>query len=308
MCRMVGMISPIKQQQGAAQAALLPSWFHLVGAQHSLRQQAELGCVPTGCDAGHADSWGIGWFDAAGQVSLVRQTGSAADSGYFVMTAESASRGGAGSGPAKILTGHLRKASMGGISSENAHPVRADFRLKFPGGRPASGRPYDTLLVAHNGTIQTPLFDTLRDDLLEVGRNDAARSDNDTVMLAAWLALHCETGDNLFDTLAASLRELLQRAKTIAEQDFGGDVTKCYTALNLLISHADGLFVLRQFSREAEYYTLYRRPFTAEEGEGTLIASERTDDAVGWEPIAAGVLTFLPTQATETERFAQVAP
>ena len=73
---MLGMVS---RTDGAAQAAPLPSWWHLVGAPNALRVQAEHGCVLNNDNPGHEDSWGIGWFDEAGRVSLLRQTGSAAD-------------------------------------------------------------------------------------------------------------------------------------------------------------------------------------------------------------------------------------
>ncbi|MDX1933084.1 MAG: class II glutamine amidotransferase [Capsulimonadales bacterium] len=294
------MIS-FQDRSGAAQAALLPSWQHLVGAPNSLRQQAETGCVPDGSDPGHADSWGIGWFDDAGQVSLIRQTGSAAASGYFVIAAESASRGGAGNGPARSLIGHLRKASMGAVTGENAHPVRADFA-------PSDGRPGDSLLVAHNGTVRAPLLKSLREDLERAGKIAAARSDNDTVVLAAWLAGRVESSDDPFLRLADSLRVLTERSRLLADSDFAGDETRCYTALNLVMAHPDGLFVLRQFRREPEYYTLYARPLTeAGPDGGFLIASERTDENALWELLTPGELMHFPARPNEAIRVARIA-
>ncbi len=138
MCRMLGLLSSAGDDP-------LPSWQHLVGAPHSLRTQATAGCVPQGCAPGHTDSWGIGWFDAAGDVSLVRQTGWAEESAFYVFAAESAARQSAVSGPATVLLGHLRKATQGAVTTDNAHPIRVDFAL--PGAR-------ETLLVAHNGTLR----------------------------------------------------------------------------------------------------------------------------------------------------------
>src|SRR5262249_15543337 len=92
---------------------------------------------------------------------------------------------------------------------------------------------------------------------------------------------------------------LLRRAGAIAEAEFSGDRTACYTGLNLLIAHTDGLFVLRQSSREPEYYTLFRRPLMESESTtgGYLVASERTDESHDWEPVTAGILTLFPSRS-----------
>ncbi len=305
MCRMLGMTaysavsSSVAAASSNSEARRLPSWEHLVGAPHSLARQADLGCVPAGTPSGHADSWGIGWFDDAGQVSLTRQTGSAAGSGYFVFAAEGASRGGAGSGPANVLIGHLRKASRGVVTSENAHPVRVDFA----GPNTGPGRPYDTLLVAHNGTIADPLLDTVRRDLADLDHSEA-RSDSDTVVLAHWLASRLSGANDVdvFDGLAHALRDLLARVPDVSPN---GDATQAYSSINLLISHASGLYALRQFSKTPEYYTLSARPL-AETG-GYLVASEPTDDHVDWEALAPSVLTHYPLTGDGAPRTASVA-
>ncbi len=297
MCRLVGLIR--------SGDAAIPSWYHLVGAPNSLRKQSVTGSVPKGTEAGHADSWGIGWFDDKSDVSLIRQTGSAADSAYFVFAAETASRGGAASGVGKIVIGHLRKASVGGLSSENAHPIRADYHAASIGDGESSGRPYETLLVAHNGTIKKPLLDFLRQEVMDGGR-DEGRADSDTVLLSGYLA-HCLSSEQTGDTFAAlsdALRELFETARFVAAGVAGGDLTKMYTGVNLLLAHPSGLYALRQFSHSADYYTLFSRPLTPDGDEGAtgyLIASERTDDKPGWEPLTPGVLThFAPDGSVRT--------
>lgn len=292
MCRLLGMIRTTD--------TTLPSWYQLVGAPRSLRIQAETGCVPEGTEPGHLDSWGIGWFDSNGVVSLVRNTGSAADSAYFVFASETAARGGAGSGTARTVLGHLRKASMGTVSSENAHPIRADYYPKA--GGVSSGRPYETLLVAHNGTLKKPLIDVLRQEVLDAGREEA-RADSDTVLLSGYLARHLElaTSVDVFDTLAGALRELFETARFVAQGVSGGDLTKMYTGVNLLLAHPTGLYALRQFSYSPDYYTLSARPLSPEGDEGAtgyLIASEATDDKPGWEPLPPGVLTHYTPDGT----------
>jgi predicted glutamine amidotransferase len=252
---------------------------------------------------GHADSWGIGWFDETGRDALVTAIGSAADSNDFVVAAEEASRGGAEAGLAQTLIGHLRKASCGEVKIENAHPVRV--RGPRRGEDPA--RPGGTMLVAHNGTIKGDLLASLREDLIGSGRAEAG-SDSDTVVLAGWLAARARNcGGDLFDALAAALGDLFRRGQELAP---GGDLTKSYTAVNLLIAHPDGLFALRQCSAAADYYTLWARPLTREESPagGWLVASEATDAAVGWELLAPGVLTWFPARGNASLRTADVAP
>jgi predicted glutamine amidotransferase len=280
-------------ENGAAQAAPLPSWWHLVGAPHALRVQAEIGKALQEHSPGHKDSWGIGWFDAAGSVALLRQTGSAADSAYYVFGAEKAADTEAAGG-ARTLIGHLRKASCGAVNSENAHPVRVDYTA---GGNP--GTPYKSILVAHNGTLREPLLASLRADL---GDQAEARSDSDTVVLAAWLGSRLSTSSApLFDTLADSLRELLCRGVEVAPD---GDLTGAYTGINLLIAAPEGLFALRQFSKNPEYYTLFVRPMTGEESPtaGWLVASEPTDNPGDWEPIVPGELSFYSARDTSVRK------
>ena len=303
MCRLVGLIHTTETGRpvNAAHPAL-PSWMHLVGAPNSLRRQAETGCVPAGTEPGHTDSWGIGWFDDRGDVSLIRQTGSAADSAFFVFAAETASRGnGTVSGMGETIIGHLRKASVGGVSSENAHPVRADYHPAHGGH---ANRPYETLLVAHNGTLRKPFLDVLRQQVLDAGREEG-RADSDTVLLTGYLAhrLATDRGDTL-TVLSNALRELFDAAAFAAAGVSGGDLTKMYTGVNLLLAHTTGLYALRQFSHSPDYYTLFVRLLTPNEetdnsgATGYLVASEKTDDAPGWEPLTPGVLTHYAPDGT----------
>jgi predicted glutamine amidotransferase len=265
VCRLLGMVGGLPENSPVG----LPSWQHCVGAPHSLRHQASVGKVPPDNPPGHEDSWGVGWFDAQGQISLLRQVGSASMSAYFVFASETASKS------ACVFLGHLRKASCGAVTSDNAHPVRVD---------PLEGESGDSLLVIHNGTLKGELLHWVRREAAAAGRSEA-HSDSDTVALAGWIAAH--VGDvapqERLHKLAGALRRLLVQA------GLEGDPTRSYTAINLLIAAPEGLYALRQFSKNPDYYTLAARPLA--EG-GWVLASEPTDEELGWEALTPGELVF----------------
>jgi predicted glutamine amidotransferase len=308
MCRMVGMVaapppfeeenlsaagaaspvSPDPHRAGTRRATLLPSWEHLVGAPRALRVQP---CVS---DENAGEAWGVGWFDAGGQVSLVRQVGRAEDSAFYVFAAESAGRSSALSGPATVLIAH-RQPRHGGNSgsggSESAHPLRADFarRQRDDAQRQAGASAYDTLLVAHNGGPGDPLLAGLRAELLEARRVEAARAPSGSAVLAGWLALRAEeSSDGLFEALAGALHALIRRGAAVPNGDS--------SPLALLIAHNSGdLFALRHAAGPAASlnrapYRLLARPGRPGEGAAFVVASEPTDDAPGWEPLAPGEL------------------
>jgi glutamine amidotransferase len=227
----------------------------LLHAPHALRHQAENGRVLSDTPPGHADSWGIGWYDAAGKQHLAREVGSAADSTQFSQTAQSL-------GNAPVVIGHLRKASCGAVTVENAHPFAAPH-----------------FLLQHNGTMRPPLMDALRAEV-------DVETDNDTALLTAWLATQ--------PSIEGGLRELLRRAKVVAPKD----PPLAYSALNLLIATPRGLYALRQFTKTGEYYTLYQRTVPG----GWVVASEPTDgEDVQWQLLTPGCLTFYPAGASGGE-------
>jgi predicted glutamine amidotransferase len=269
VCRLLGMVAGPPGDSPAG----LPSWQHCVGAPHSLRHQASIGKVPPDNPPGHEDSWGVGWFDTAGQISLLRQVGSANTSAYFVFASEAASKS------ACVFLGHLRKASCGAVTSDNAHPVRID---------PLEGESGDSLLVIHNGTLKGELLNWVRSEGAAWGRSEA-RSDSDTVALAGWLAsqIGSVSPEQRLSKLAGALRRLLVQAA------LEGDATRSYTAINLLIAAPEGLYALRQFSKNPDYYTLAARPLA--EG-GWVLASEPTDQELGWEALNPGELVFYGTK------------
>jgi predicted glutamine amidotransferase len=268
LCRLLGVVG----------TAPLPLYETLVASPHALRQQAEHGAVLPGDGSGHRDSWGIGWFDKEGRSSLVRQVGSAMDSSSFIFTAQTATQGTAVSGAAQTLVGHLRKASCGAVHSENAHPILTQKSL-----------------LIHNGTVRAPLLETLREDLFRAGQEANARSDSDTVVLAHWLEAQCLAYETYAEGLVASLRVFLQRASNWE------DAKDTYSAINLLIATPSGLWVLRQFTGNPAYYTLYEKQ-TKEKG--WVIASEPTETNKAWELLPPGELRFYDLSGGEPWKIA----
>jgi predicted glutamine amidotransferase len=264
---------------GVVGNAPLPLYEALVSAPHSLRVQADRGAVSAGTPPGHQDSWGIGWFDAMGRSALIRQLGSAMHSSSFVFTAQTATQDSKTIGAACVLLGHLRKASCGDITSENAHPILVN----------------QTLLI-HNGTIRPPLLETLREDLLLAGQEHEARSDSDTVVLAHWLDAQCLAYATFGVGLIASLQLILERSRLW--DNYPPDT---YSALNLLIATPEGLWALRQYTDNAQYYTLYQK---ALETGGWLLASEPTDENTGWELLPPSELRFYARTGGEPVKIA----
>jgi predicted glutamine amidotransferase len=275
VCRLLGMVSgpPESTPAGFPSSLSLPSWQHCIGAPHALRHQAVTGSVPPGNPPGHEDSWGVGWFDTKGQPSLLRQVGSASGSAYFVFASETASK------EACVFLGHLRKASCGAITSDNAHPVRVD---------PLEGESGDSLLIIHNGTLKGALLQWVCAEGKRHQRPEA-HSDSDTVALSGWLGaqIGCVDAEQRLAALAAALKRLLEQAT------LEGDPTRSYTAINLLIAAPEGLYALRQFSKNPEYYTLSARRLDTG---GWVLASEPTDNEPGWEALLPGELVFYGAQ------------
>jgi predicted glutamine amidotransferase len=277
LCRLLGVVGN----------APLPLYEVLVAAPHSLRIQAERGAVLADNAPGHEDSWGIGWFDAEGRSSLLRQLGSAMQSSSFIFAAQTATQTTGASGPAQVLLGHLRKASCGDVTNENAHPILIN----------------QTLFI-HNGTVRPPLLETLREDLLWAGQRREAESDSDTVVLAHWLDAQCLAYPTYREGLIASLNLLLERSRRL-----GGEAADTYSALNLLIATPEGLWALRQFTNNPQYYTLYQKALPTG---GWVLASEPTEDpesdagdsSNAWWLLPPGELRFYGVAGGEPDKIA----
>ena len=115
------------------------------------------------------------------------------------------------------------------------------------------------------------------------------------VALAGWLAAQIGgVGAELrLSALAEALKCLLEQVA------LEGDAVRSYSAINLLIAAPEGLYALRQFSHNPEYYTLSARPL---ESGGWVVASEPTDSEPGWEALTPGELVFYGAQSGKIQK------
>src|SRR3989338_2116177 len=118
MCRMLGIIG----NEGVIPYPLLDKF----------RGLALKGRIPPGAHKGHLDGWGLAGYISNGAEYLGRSfRGADAEMVIFQDAARKAADTGA-----RILLGHLRKASTGETKIENTHPFKSD-----------------SWLFCHNGTI-----------------------------------------------------------------------------------------------------------------------------------------------------------
>ncbi len=150
--------------------------------------------------------------------------------------------------------GHVRYASNPEtVNPGNAHPFLCG-----------------EIVLAQNGTFKGG-----------IGREADARKASDTLVFAEILAAAWR------DRTLEGLREVLSRL--LRDGELVGD----YSAANLLIAADGGLFAVRKFRRNPDYYTLYLHS-----GDGlAVVASEPLDDRPGWRLLADGELVALPGPA-----------
>jgi predicted glutamine amidotransferase len=97
----------------------------------------------------HLDGWGAGWFARDGQPRVHKSVVPILDrkSGFFSALA------GLSADAPRIALGHLRKASVGGVATENTHPFEADGWLFCHNGTLFNAEHLP--LVAHDPTGRT---------------------------------------------------------------------------------------------------------------------------------------------------------
>ncbi|MBI5418879.1 MAG: class II glutamine amidotransferase [Deltaproteobacteria bacterium] len=146
--------------------------------------------------------------------------------------------------------GHVRYASnTATVNAGNAHPFLA------PG-----------LALAHNGTFKG-----------KIGEEADGRNVSDTLVFLERLT------DLWRERTLPRLSEVL--TQMLCDRTLVGG----YSAANLLILSGGSLFVLRNYRKDEDYYTLYLRAMPGQ----AVVASEPIDDSSDWRPLGNGELLEL---------------
>lgn len=164
-------------------------------------------------------------------------------------------------GAADRFLGHVRYASdTSTVNAENSHPFLSRG-----------------IALAHNGTFRG-----------RIGEEAGARKVSDTlvfleILSEAWTE---RTLRGLGETLTRLLRD--------------ADLVGSYSAANLLIAAGGTGFVLRNYRKDGDYYTLFLKT----EPGLVLAASEPLDDSARWRPLENGELVELDPSSPRSLRLA----
>ena len=152
---------------------------------------------------------------------------------------------GAGRSPVLIL--HLRKSAWNDTSStRHAHPFH-----------------YDNVVFAHNGTVYD--YRELLPDITIPGLGADAL---DTEVLFY----------HFMSARSRGLGQAFLQSVALVKENYR------YSALNCLFSDGAKLFAYRDYSKEPDYYTLYK----SHAENSSIISSQPLDASIPWEMMAKG--------------------
>jgi glutamine amidotransferase len=182
----------------------------LIAAQNSLLAQSRC----DGAGVTHPDGWGLGYFDR-GQLTVTRQPSSAFEDATFRWSAAQAF--------STNVIAHVRKATVGEVRVENAHPFV-----------------FEHWLFAHNGTLRG--FPAYRDAMcaaMTPHQRAAIHGDTDSEHLFHFLLSVHERAPELplLPMMRAAVSQLLQLAAAHAPGE--------QLALNLLLTNGGETVGLR---------------------------------------------------------------
>lgn len=185
---------------------------------------------------GHRDGWGLVLFRNGRLEAHARGAGSAKEDPRYAQAAWEIAKRNADrrSDERLIVLGHIRRASEG-------MPVGTEWSHPFVEAR--DGR---TWAFAHNGGIDHFPFQT------DVGLIDSQR---------LFRMLLGNLDGAAPDAVAAAVRTTVDAVR----REFDG-----YSGLNLLFTDGERLYAFREFSKQADYYTLFYDDF----GEAVVVCSQ----------------------------------
>ena len=160
--------------------------------------------------------------------------------------------------PSPLMILHLRKSAWGDrFSARHAHPFHDRNKVFF-----------------HNGVVYD--YQRLLPALKPPGPNDDAL-DTEVLFHHVLSGNHPDLGRNFLDTVALVKKN----------HDF--------SALNCLFSDGMTLFAYRDYTREPDYYSLYK----AFSGHSCLISSEPLDPVLTWDLLTKGEFLTIDLQPSE---------
>ena len=199
------------------------------------------GNVRTGARLGHEDGWGILSYRNNSPEYLGRSTEPAWKNREYRLACEKITN------MDRIVLSHLRKASSGTISLENTQPL-------------VSGK----WSFGHNGTVHSPSF------------NSGGVQSESRVVLDKLVRAIEESGPTPIEQVIAKNVGLI-REEILREPDKKG---RTYSSLTFMLSDGESLYVLRDFTEEEDYYTMYY----FEPPSGAVFCQERIWSAP-WKPL-----------------------
>jgi predicted glutamine amidotransferase len=211
------------------------------------------GNVRTGARLGHEDGWGILSYRDNSPKYLGRSPEPAWKNGEYAAACERIAN------TDRVVLAHLRKASSGDVSLESTQPL-------------VSGK----WSFGHNGTVYSPRFNT-----------GGAQSESRVVLDKLVSAIE-KSGPTPIERVitknVARIREEIQR-----EPDKKG---RTYSSLTFMLSDGESLYVLRDFTEEEDYYTMYYFELPG----GAIFCQEKIWSAP-WKPLGNRKLGIVNQEA-----------
>ena len=228
--------------------------FEWVRHDHLVRNFCELarsGAVMPGDPPGHGDGWGLAYYQD--RALVVRKSG-----GNLLDEAQEVLEilGRVGKAPLVML--HLRKSAWNDTSStRHAHPFQ-----------------YDNTCFAHNGVVYG--YQGLLPDIAIPGLGTDALDTE--VFFYHFLSAQLTSGG------ALGLGEAFLETVALIRKEYR------FSALNCLFSDGAKLYAYRDFTKEPEYYSVYKSCTHT----SCIVSSQPLDEAMTWELMDKGEFLEIP--------------
>jgi glutamine amidotransferase len=249
---------------------------HLVGSKTSLLAQSN-----AYSERLQEDGWGIGSYPEPGKPALVLSTGAVFDEKDRFAEAV-----GKASGPAII--GHIRDAS-------NPMNLPRDKLLRIENQQPFT---YKNWVFAHNGTLKLPA-----ETLAKLGKYRKMMKGNNDSEVFFWLLMsELDKTGSVKKALAASVK-LIMNVWDGAPAARKAEAKLPYVSLNFLLTDGKKLYAVCKYDgykpKHADNWLIAVEPprpllemcyRTEPDGQGLVVASERTEPEGEWTPLRDGSL------------------